>query len=723
MKKTLRITSIFLVVMLFVTSISVIFTNAASYPLIWCNTTGDTFVKGQVANLEFTIMPEYTNEKYYVEIYNEKGSLVGSASDSYYNTSVLHRNLTITVNTADYKVGKYTVKYRLSFYSYMSWHDAPNEYTSYFYVIEDKCKGNHTFGATQTITSPSCEKEGTGIKTCKNCGYKEDVSLPAISHKFSEYTSKDDLNHTAICDTCDEKVTSKHTWGIPTIVTKPSESSNGTAKYKCTKCGHTVVKSIPAVTIGDINANGNIDSMDYVLLKRAYFGTFSLDDTAVLSADINTNGGIDSMDYVLLKRAYFGTYQIENAGSNSNPSDNTAKQTAYTKLAKYIKTNGVRQSNGDYWLKKNKSVLSGNSWYIILCTDSNATSIKFIDLYIPSIANTSTTETIYVSKNSDKHNYTEVYEFGGLTSSKHTGDFYGNDFGENNYTAVYNITSTSSTSSEELGEHILELLKEVDSYLGNLNMGVTLGDLGFKKFVEHEHTKGAAATCTTDQICTECKEILVPAKGHNYKWVISKEAQIGESGLEEYKCSVCGDVSETKIIPALKEEENQTPSETIDNTAAYTKLVNYLKTNGSTTSDGYYFIGRSEGNTSTASLYTIIMCDPTGTELELTSSFECETGTTLTIVSVSKNSDKHFINVIYSFTSGGTVEQSGEFYGSEFSSSNLSAVYNVETSLTSTTLDPEELGADIDMVLDNVGAYLEDVGAGVTLYDLGFIHY
>lgn len=60
--------------------------------------------------------------------------------------------------------------------------------------------------------------------------------------------------------------------------------------------------------LGDINDNGIIDSMDYVLLKRAYFGTYKLKEIAV--GDINKNGSIDSMDYVYLRRAYFGTYNL-----------------------------------------------------------------------------------------------------------------------------------------------------------------------------------------------------------------------------------------------------------------------------------------------------------------------------------------------------------------------------------------------------------------------------
>ena len=61
--------------------------------------------------------------------------------------------------------------------------------------------------------------------------------------------------------------------------------------------------------IGDVNCNGKIDARDYLLLKRAYFGTYELEcDDAV--ADINGNGKLDARDYLLIKRAYFGTYTL-----------------------------------------------------------------------------------------------------------------------------------------------------------------------------------------------------------------------------------------------------------------------------------------------------------------------------------------------------------------------------------------------------------------------------
>lgn len=59
---------------------------------------------------------------------------------------------------------------------------------------------------------------------------------------------------------------------------------------------------------GDVNNNGSIDMTDYILTKRAYFGTYTLSKDEFRRADVNSNGEIDMTDYVLVKRAYFGTY-------------------------------------------------------------------------------------------------------------------------------------------------------------------------------------------------------------------------------------------------------------------------------------------------------------------------------------------------------------------------------------------------------------------------------
>ena len=95
------------------------------------------------------------------------------------------------------------------------------------------------------------------------------------------------------------------------VTTAPDFNTEGEQKHICKTCGYVDdTETIPAKGLkGDINENGYIDTMDYIFLKRAYFGTYVLKKPAV--GDINNNGGIDSMDYVFLKRAYFGTYTIK----------------------------------------------------------------------------------------------------------------------------------------------------------------------------------------------------------------------------------------------------------------------------------------------------------------------------------------------------------------------------------------------------------------------------
>lgn len=77
------------------------------------------------------------------------------------------------------------------------------------------------------------------------------------------------------------------------------------------------------VKLGDINNNGKIDALDYILLKRAYFGTYHLNDVQELCGDCNQNEKIDAFDYILLKRAYIGTFTFQNPDIIISESDSS----------------------------------------------------------------------------------------------------------------------------------------------------------------------------------------------------------------------------------------------------------------------------------------------------------------------------------------------------------------------------------------------------------------
>ncbi|WP_416325037.1 dockerin type I domain-containing protein [[Eubacterium] hominis] len=62
---------------------------------------------------------------------------------------------------------------------------------------------------------------------------------------------------------------------------------------------------------GDVNGDGKISSMDYVLVKNHILNIKKLSGNAAKAADVNGDGKISSMDYVLIKNHILGISQIK----------------------------------------------------------------------------------------------------------------------------------------------------------------------------------------------------------------------------------------------------------------------------------------------------------------------------------------------------------------------------------------------------------------------------
>lgn len=261
MKKLLSALLTLCTTLLVFCSISPITASAASYPLIYIDTfeSSQTIVEGDTGVLKFNIMIEYKNERYNVEIYDSNDRLVGSASQSYYNSSGFLKEVTITVNTdtLDLGVGRYKIVYWMDFYTFSSWHTAPNKYTSYFSVIEDVCGGNHDLELTRTASEATCEKEGTGYYSCSNCDYAEYKAIPK-AHNFGEWsvispaTCSSAGKKQATCQTCGATETEtipkkEHNFGTWITTKETTCTEDGTSQRKCTNCNHTEYRTNSAV--------------------------------------------------------------------------------------------------------------------------------------------------------------------------------------------------------------------------------------------------------------------------------------------------------------------------------------------------------------------------------------------------------------------------------------------------------------------------------------------
>ncbi len=72
-------------------------------------------------------------------------------------------------------------------------------------------------------------------------------------------------------------------------------------------------KTLDSATVclaGDVNGNGRLDVGDYLVIRRAYFGKYTLSGVYAAAADVNGSGKVDSYDYLILKQ-YFRTSQSD----------------------------------------------------------------------------------------------------------------------------------------------------------------------------------------------------------------------------------------------------------------------------------------------------------------------------------------------------------------------------------------------------------------------------
>jgi hypothetical protein len=70
------------------------------------------------------------------------------------------------------------------------------------------------------------------------------------------------------------------------------------------------VDSATIVVYGDVDGSGIIDTIDYMRIKAAMIGNFTLTNTEFEAADLDRNEYIDATDYIRVKSYLLGNYQI-----------------------------------------------------------------------------------------------------------------------------------------------------------------------------------------------------------------------------------------------------------------------------------------------------------------------------------------------------------------------------------------------------------------------------
>lgn len=61
---------------------------------------------------------------------------------------------------------------------------------------------------------------------------------------------------------------------------------------------------------GDVNGDGVLSALDYMIIKRAVLGSITLSREETYAADVNKDGEVDSRDYMTIKRAILGDIEL-----------------------------------------------------------------------------------------------------------------------------------------------------------------------------------------------------------------------------------------------------------------------------------------------------------------------------------------------------------------------------------------------------------------------------
>jgi hypothetical protein len=100
------------------------------------------------------------------------------------------------------------------------------------------------------------------------------------------------------------------TWNVKEVIATLNSGSTNKIRLETTgqdlaNIGQLDVK-VSAVIKGDVNNDGNVDALDFALIKKHLLGTGLLTEDGLKAADIDGDGSVDAIDFSRLKQYLLG---------------------------------------------------------------------------------------------------------------------------------------------------------------------------------------------------------------------------------------------------------------------------------------------------------------------------------------------------------------------------------------------------------------------------------
>ncbi len=180
----------------------------------------------------------------------------------------------------------------------------------------DPCGEGHTPGEWEIVAEPTETEQGLRVRRCTVCGeITESEIIPVLLP--SDPQLKDDSSLTVEEEYLvglTEHMTVlmvKGEFEGDIIITDKDGNVLQDASIMGTGCIITAGSSTYIVILlGDANGDGVVNSIDYLFIKRAFLGTYTLEEAALRAVCINGAELPTSLDYLMVKRHFLGTYDL-----------------------------------------------------------------------------------------------------------------------------------------------------------------------------------------------------------------------------------------------------------------------------------------------------------------------------------------------------------------------------------------------------------------------------
>ncbi len=373
-------------------------------------------------------------------------------------------------------------------------------------VLEDRLGHDYI----HVVTSPTCTQQGYTTHTCDRCGDSYVNSyVPKNGH-----TEGEDATCTTdqVCTVCGEVLENRYGHNYIPVVTAPTCTQQGYTIHTCDRCGDSYVDSY-------VPENGHTEGEE---------ATCTRDQVCTVCGEILENRLGHNYSHIV----------TEPTCTKQGYTTHSCPQCKHSYVDSFVPENGHTQ--GD------EATCTQDQ----ICTVCGQTLVeKYGHRYEDVVTEPTCTEGGYTTHTCDRcgDSYVDSY----VSENGHTE-------GEGATCTTDQICTVCGEILEgRLGHNYIAVVTKPTCTEGGYTTHTCdrCGDSYVDSFVpENGHTEGEGATCTEDQICTVCGEILMERYGHRYEDVVT-EPTCTEGGYTTHTCDRCGDSYVDTYVP----ENGHTP--------------------------------------------------------------------------------------------------------------------------------------------------------------------